>query len=472
MKLSAILKNKLYINVFYYGLGDFIVTACSTFLLIPLYVSQLTTSEYGVLNIINNNTTIFTYIFQFGIISAFSRLYFTFDQAEKKREYINSIIIFHIIYSFLLFLFIYIFSDYIFNILSPSLENVKFQFFSVAISFLCFLPALYYGILRVQSKANKFFALQVTTVVLLLLGIGYFFLENRLNLSNILCAQLFSNVIMFFVASFFLGREFRIPEKYVIPIKNTLKLSLPIFIGYVAYFFTSRYSIIILQKYISLSEVGVYTFAQQIAMIPTFLSVVIGKSIQPYLFSSSIEQLTKKVNSIEHKYKIILIWFTGVVIFFIEDIFNQILPENYFPAINICRFLLLITLIYNITLIENSVLLYHMKNKTLLGITICGSGINLILNNLLVPSLKISGSILAMFIAFSFTCFAQMYCSNLTKTKIAYNSLQLFLVFFLIILFLVLFCNPYIALSSEFKNVYKIMATATLSIILFKSLRK
>ncbi|MCD8177165.1 MAG: oligosaccharide flippase family protein, partial [Tannerellaceae bacterium] len=433
MKLLSVLKNKLFVNIFYYGLGDFIVTACSTFLLIPLYVSQLDTTEYGIFNIINNNTIIFTYIFQFGIISAFSRLYFTFKQREKKREYINSVIVFHLIYSAFLFLTVYLCSNLIFKVLSPSLTNVKFQYFSVIVSFLSFLPALYYGILRVENKASKFFMFQIITVSILLLMISVFFFTKRFNLSNLLIAQLFSGIIMFIIIIFLLGRSFALPGDYIDSIKNTLKLSLPIFIGYIAYFLISRYSIVILQKYITLSEIGIYTFAQQIAMLTTFLSAVIGKAIQPYIFSSSNDQLNQRVNLIEQKYKIFLVWFTCLVIFFIEDIFNLILPDNYLPAIQISRFLLFITLIYNFTLIENSVLLYHMKNKILLLITICGSGINFILNQLLVPHMKISGSIIAMFIAFSFTCLAQIYYSNTTVTKIKYNKAQLLLILSIII---------------------------------------
>lgn len=469
---GALLKNKLFINIIYYGLGDFIVTACSTFLLIPLYVSQLDTSEYGILNIINNNTVILTYIFQFGIISAFSRLYFTFEPTEKKKEYINSIMLFHIVYSVFLFAIIYFFFDFLFQNLSPSIKDVRYRCFSVAISFLSFLPALYYGVLRVEHKASKFFIFQVATVAVLLLIITYFFISYGLNLSNILLSQLFTNGIFFVIVTFLLIRTFKIPRDFIDPIKNTLKLSLPIFIGYIAYFFISRYSVIILQKHISLSEIGVYAFSQQISMLPAFLSAVVGKAIQPYLFSSSSEQLTQRVNSIDNTYKLFLIWFTGLIIFFIEDIFKLILPDSYLPAINVSRLLLFVTLIYNITLVENTILLYHMKNKTLLWITIIGSGINLILNNLLVPYFKISGTIMAMFISFSFICFAQIYYSNSTNTKIEYNKKQLFFIFFLFIIFLSLFCNPDISFLYEYRHLYKIISFITISVMLVKALKK
>ncbi|MFN0290513.1 lipopolysaccharide biosynthesis protein [Pedobacter helvus] len=463
------MKNKLINNIIFYGLGDFLVTAITAFLLLPVYISNLTTDEYGIFNIVNNNTIIFTYIFQFGIISAFSRLLFSYK--DDNESYISSVILFHVISSVVIFTITYLFSDLIFGVLSPSIQKSKYVYIPVLIGFSTFIPNLYYALLRANQKARSFFLFQILTVGLLLGLVFYFIFFSRLSLQNLFISLLVTNLIMLLLISFFFYSKikFRINYSYI---KSTLKLSFPIFLGYIAYFFISRYSIIILQKHITLKELGTYTFAQQIAMVPTLLAAVIGKAVQPYLFSSANDdEFANRSSQADGIYKIFLFWSITGLIFFIEDIFMAILPQNYIASIPLVQSLLAVNLIFNLYFVESSILLYRLKSGLILFITITGSVVNVILCQLLVSKYKIDGAILAMFIAFTITLALQIFFSR-KHILIDYKIKEI--AFFVLVLgvFLFLFNGIKISSLNQFRQLFKILSFGVLTLILFMSLKK
>ena len=445
-------------NILFYGIGDFVVTGVTAFLFIPLYIKYLTVSDYGIFNILNNNTTIFTYVFQFGIISAFSRIYFIKKEQGKDKEYIWSIIHFHLLFSLCLVVIIFFLRHPIFNALSPSVENQKLLLYPVATAFITFLPALYYILLRVQEKAKNFVyyqLLNVTLITTLVLITLFFF---KISLYSILLCFIITNlsiwliVLYKFCSNFFLKVD-------IYDVIETLKFAFPIFISYIAYFFISKYSIIILQKHVSLKEIGMFSLAQQIATIPTLITIAIAKSVQPYLFSSSSsEELKSRAQTFDYNFKLIMIWVVGSLIFSVDIVFNNFLPVSYHPIHDITKYLLLIMLIYNFSIVENSILLYFMKSKTILGITVVGSLLNILLSNLLIVDFSINGVLISMAIAFLINFSLDVYFSN-KHIKLTYKVKTIIPCILIIISYLVIS-------SGNLFSIYKLYSIQ-LSIIYF-----
>lgn len=463
------MKNKLLYNIVFYGLGDFLVTAISAFLLLPIYIKYLSPGEYGIFNIVNNNTIIFTYIFQFGIISAFSRLFFQYK--SNKEKYINSIIFFHIGSSIILFAFSYFFSDIIFGVLSPSIQKSNYKYIAVLIGFSTFIPNLYYALLRIEQKAKTFFLLQVFTSVLLLGMISFFIFFSSLTLQSLFFSILVTNALMLLMTFCFFWRSLSFQLEFVYIIE-TIKLGFPIFIGYIAYFFISRYSVVILQTHIDLKKMGVFTFAQQIAVVPTLISAIVGKAVQPYLFASENDEiLAVRASNVNRVYKLFLFWVVTGLIFFIEDVFKAILPPNYIPSIPIIQQLLAITLIFNLYLVESSILLYKLKSGIILFITLIGSIINILLCQLLVKNFEINGVLTAMLIAFSATYILQIFFSR-RYLKIKYQITEILIFVITLIAFFFLFVEFKVSEFTQYKTLFKIICFIILTIMSIFSLRK
>ena len=458
-----IMKFKLVKNILLYGIGDFIVTGVSAFLLIPLYLKYLSTEEYGIYNILNNNTTLFTYIFQLGIVSAFSRIYFLKKAENTEKKYTFNIMCFHFGYSIILILIYFFFKSFITHNLSPSLSNSKLVYYSPLMAFLSFLPSLYYIYLRIEEKANKFVQYQILTVALvsILLLLSYIFFE--INLLSILISFILSNFIVWFIV--FLNLKFSFSFHVNLKdITETLHFAFPIFISYIAYFFISKYSIIILQKHVSLEEIGQFSLAQQIATIPSLIALAITKAVQPMLFSSnSDDELKLKAQKFDSNFKLILIWIVGSLIFSLDILFSYFLPVSYIPVINTAKYLLLINLVYNFAIVEGTILLFKMKSKIILLITVTGSVINVVLSNLLIQTYLLNGVLISMAIAFSINLCLEIYFSR-KHIKLTYNLKTIMTALVFIGLFIIISSSNLFPVGDIYKTVFAIVSFLILTI--------
>lgn len=465
------MKIKIVKNILLYGIGDFIVTGVSAFLFIPIYLKFLSTEEYGILNILNNNTTLFTYVFQFGIISAFSRIYFIKKAQDLEKEYTWNILCLHFFYSLILIILYFIFEPFILNSLSPSINNSNLVYYSPIMAFLTFIPAMYYVYLRLVEKANKFVLYQILTVTLVSFFILLCYSFYEINLKSIIISFVLSNFLIWVIVVFNLkfSATLKINSKDII---ETLHFALPIFISYIAYFFISKYSIIILQKYVSLEEIGHFSLAQQIASIPSLITIAITKAVQPILFSSnSDDELNLKAQKFDSNFKLILIWIVGSLIFSLDILFYYFFPLSYSTVINTTKYLLLINLLYNFAIVENTILLYKMKSRTILLITICGSVLNVVLSNLLIQAYLLNGVLISMAIAFLVNLCLEIYFSR-EFIKLTYNLKTIIPNLFFIIMFIIISSSYLFPVGDLFKTGFAIVSFLILTIIIGLLLKK
>lgn len=461
--------SKLARNTILYGIGDFVVTATTAFLLIPIYLSHLSLGEYGIFNVVNNNTALLTYIFQFGLISAFSRIYFIKRNKNKHSSYLGNVIIFHFAYSALLLILFSYAGKHLFGIISPSISDKKILFFSIVMAFISFVPSIYYVLLRIEEKVINFVFYQLATVVILLITIFVNIFFFQLNLLSLLYSFILTYGMIWLFVMFKLKSKITLHFD-IIDIKESLKFSFPIFVGYITYFLMSKYSLIILQNHISLKEIGFFSLAQQIAMIPTFISIALGKALQPYIFSSTSDiELKDKCFIVDKFYKIFIIWIVGCLISSADTIIPFFFGKNYDEIIKNIQFLLLVTLLYNFTLIENSILLYKMKGKILLAITISGALVNVVLSNFLITSLSVNGVILSMGVAYFITFLLESYFS---KRFINYNydSLKILTSIGAILFYLIM--KYFLEVQLILLIVCKIFVLVTLTFLLISSLKE
>ena len=133
--------------------------------------------------------------------------------------------------------------------------------------------------------------------------------------------------------------------------------------------------------------------------------------------------------------------------------------------------MLLVNLVYNFALVENSVLLYKLKSKIISMITIVGSVFNILLSNYLVVNYNVNGVILAMLLAFSLTFFLESYFSR-RYIKYKYNLKEIFLGLSVIMVYLILSMLGWDAIYYFPMLIYKFVGIKILSVLLYFSVKK
>lgn len=382
----------LLVNIATYAGGDFLVLAVGGFLLIPLYTRHLSPSDYGVFVATRTNSEIFTYIVQLGIVSAISRVYFIFKATGQHRKYISSILIFSLASTAILLIGFGLTGKFLWKQLSPNVPAMPYMWFALGIAFSSYVPAIYFIILRVEERARAFVITQVASAVLLVAFALFWVLEMKMGLKGVLWALTLNGLISWIGCLILLVRKLEWGFEWE-HLRISLKFGMPLLIGYLAYFFINRFGIVFLQRHVSLAEVGLFGFAQQLAMAVSLVSVAFGKSFQPMIFATEESEIGNTISRLSRIYLVFMVCVGAIVATFASEILRVIAPRAYAHAYYIFVLLLVSNTINTLHLISDSVILYRHRPALSMVVSISGSAATVLANMWLVPKFGVNGAI-------------------------------------------------------------------------------
>jgi O-antigen/teichoic acid export membrane protein len=332
--------------------------------------------------------------------------------------------------------------------LAPQVSINPYLWIVFALAFLDFIPALYNIWFRVEEKSVPFIISQVINVFLLILFVIVFMVYLKKGLSGALTALILNNAILWLLfAGLFLFKIKKISFHKEF-ISKTLEVALPIFFGYVAYFIVNKFSVIILQRYVDMETIAVFSFAQQVAMIVVMIFTAIVKAAQPMIYSAKKSDLPDISTKISFQYRIALVVACALLILFLREIIMVLAPENYISSIFVCYALICANLVYIFTYVEGSILIYYYKPNDNLKALLVGAGLNIILTILLVPLWGIYGAAFALLISSGVFSLLTFYFS---RNYCKYYQNKFALLLFLVIISAIIFTS--IIAGQYFQNV-------------------
>ena len=236
-------------------------------------------------------------------------------------------------------------------------------------------------------------------VATVLVGVAYFVLvDRRLGLPGLMAALFASAAVGALALPLALrgGIRLQIVTEHI---RHSLRYALPIVSGLLAYFVLNRISILILQRYVPVTELALYGLAQQIALIVTVAGVAFGKAIQPVLFAAAIDRLPMLLRNTMTIYVIALSVVTSLILLFGFEIITIISPEIYRTAHPIMLILVTATFAYALTLASDTAVLCFRKPGASAAITAGGAALSAVLSLLLIPRAGLVGGAGALLIA-------------------------------------------------------------------------
>lgn len=414
---------KLLSTTVLYGFGDVIVLAVSSFLLMPLYTRELSQMDYGIYLITKTNTDILTYLLHFGLISTVGRLYFEYKKKNEHYQYLSSVLLFYLLVASLVTVALYFGGDLFWAQLSPNIPVYPYLWFCVAVAGFGFFNAFTGIWLRVEGKVSTFVTVQIASALLLLTLVIYNLALRHNGLYGILYSLVISAACTALVLPTLLWKRFslRIRKEHII---ESLHYSLPIMVGYFAYFILNKISIIFLQRYVSVEQIAIFGLGQQLAMIVTLASNAFAKSLQPMIFASEPGDLRGYVDKSGRLYLLLMSCLVNLAILFASEILRAAAPAKYSGGFIIFVILLLANFFYSASFIYDTILLYFKYPKTSVIVTIAGAAISLGLNLILVPRYLIYGAAFSTLISFTAVIGIGFYVS---RKLVAHSGLKLML---------------------------------------------
>ena len=306
------MKNIIFKGTLAFSLGQ-ISAKLISFILIPVYTRFLTTEEYGILGYLLVISSILSAILGLGISEYQTRELAEIGNDEDKRKKFLFSINFLITGITILFAFLLqIIGNHLvelFNLKIPFFPYFTIIIWTIPFQILNQINISYYLGVKEYGKCAK----------------RQFILFSLINFSSIILVcifrlgvigkiiGIFSGNLLYFLFFFnFYISNLKIPALKIFKYYsiNAMIFGIPMVIHQIAMMIHTSIDRIILERFVSLSQLGLYSFAYQIGMLLQTITLSVNRSIQPYFYEimKNNDEISKK----KHILSIFKIWYVMI----------------------------------------------------------------------------------------------------------------------------------------------------------------
>ena len=365
-----------------------------SFFFLPIYTAILTTSEYGVFDLISTTVTLLMPIFT--LIISESILRFSLDKDISKSEVFTIGLLVNIVGFLLLFLL----SPLV--LLVPNLKSYYWFIILYYFSYSFGLSIQYFArginkvnVVTIGGVLSTFLAVTLNVLFLVVFRWGLIGYLSAAIISNIV-----SSIVVFLLArmSKFVSLKKQINKKLM---RDMLKYSIPMIPNSISWWISNsidRYFVII---FCGIAQNGIYSVAYK---IPTLLSVASGifidawrlSAVDSYNDNSSIEQYSK----IYSNYVSFTMICATIIILFNKFIAKVLYSNEFFQAWFYVPVLVLAVMFSGFANYVGTIYTSAKKTNILFYSSLLAACVNLVLNYLLIPHYGLMGASIATLVSY------------------------------------------------------------------------
>lgn len=378
--------HRLIRNTTIYALGDIIPKALG-FLILPVLATYLTPAQNGIAGYV---TTVNTFLSIVGLLSLntyFLVHYFRLPDEQARRGLLGNLSIFILIVNVVLALVMFGLGRWFFGALQSEIAffpyialGVGSAFFS---SFLVMPAALY----RLRENPLPLTllnigrsAVQVGLSVLLIV-------RYDMGALGVLWANFAAMAVFALIFAAITAREAVLRFSWR-EVRAALRFSLPLLPGSLAYALIQISDRILIERYVSLSDLGIYNMAANMALLLNIVSYGAYRAFEPHFFrefgSDGFERMFKKVRN---AFLVLLLVMVLGVSLFTRELFELIANPSYGRVYFYVPLIMTGVLFSSMSMIYNTIVTARGRTKITSLITIVGGCVSVGLNILLLPIL-------------------------------------------------------------------------------------
>ena len=420
-----------------YGFGN-ILSRIVSFILIPVYTHYLTTSQYGTLELLELTTYIAGMFLALGISQSVMRFYYDSEELKKRHEVVSTALISIWVIALFSMSWFILFSPGISILVFKSLDNAglfRLIFVSFAFSLANEIPLSF---VRAQQKSLLFTVISVSKLTLTV-GLNILFIVGfKWGIRGIILSGLITNGINSIFLTAYTINQTGIYFSWA-KLKEMINYGFPYIPGGLGMFVLNFVDRFFLQRFASLSEVGIYSLGYKFGMLINPLVIDPFFSIwRPKMF-----ELEKRENA-KDIYSVMLTYFLFVEIFLalgisvlIKDILIIISDPAYHSAYKVVPLILMSYILWGGYFHVQVGILLKKKTKNIAYIVTVSALSNLAMNYLLIPRIGMWGAALATLASFAIM-FILNYLISIRIYYVKYEFLRIVKLFGLaVVLYLV-----------------------------------
>jgi len=382
-------------NTIVFFIGSF-TSKILVFLLLPLYTSVLTTSEYAISDLMSTSVNLLNIVLTLMMSEAVLR--FSIENRYKKSEVLSVGIIFIVVSSIIFGFGVLVISKL--NIIEI-FEGYWIKFFLLYLTYSA--NNLFAGFIRGIEKV-KLIAITgvIGTIVTVVLNI-VLLVVFKYGINGYITSMIVSNFVICLIYIFF-GKIYKYVDIKSLNknlIFEMVRYSAPIVITQVAWWINSAIDRYMVTWLMGTSETGLLSAAHR---IPSILTVFTGifmqawklSAIKEYESESSQMFFSKMLNT----YNALLVVAGGFVIAFIKPISGLIFKGDFASAWYLVSPFILAFIINGVSAFLGTFYIASKDTKSLMKSTLIGATINIILNYILIKKVGTIGAGIATAISY------------------------------------------------------------------------
>jgi len=421
---------------FIYGMGT-LLSKIVGFLLIPLYTRYLTTSDYGVLELLDLTSTIVSIFISMRIGSAVIRFYYDSADELEQKKVVSTAYMATFVSALLVILFSQIFSIRLSSLIFDT--NVydkyfKLVFMATALSLISSVPEAY---LMARKQSIFYTIISLMTLSSYLIFNIYFIVFLKMGILGILYSSVITKIFNSSVLSFYCITKNSLFFSFT-KFKSMLKFSLPLIPANVGTFILNYADRFILQKLATTAEVGIYALGYKFGyMLPVLVMGPINMIWVPQMFELASKSDKKTIEKMFTYIMLILIFCGLGLILFTKDAIRIMATPPFYPAYKVVSFVVLGYIFRGMaSFFWDGIMI--AKKTIYIGISVFISALsNILLNILLIPQFRAMGAAYSTAISF-FIMFVLIFyfCQRVYSIKCEWGRISKIAVVSLFIFFL------------------------------------
>ncbi len=385
-----------------YTAGDMLNRAFAL-ILIPLYTAYLTPADYGILSITSTIGAVFAILSMQSLETGLTRFHFDHSDEASRRRY-HGLVWLLMVASALTFallvgtvgqpLLAWLFPDVPYL---PYIRIVVWTTFTTNISFL-----LLRALLRTQERPAIY---SILNIVVFLVNTGfvvYFVVGLRAGALGNLQGRLLAAMLLAIPVILVYFRSARLHWSTQ-EAKSTLAFSIPLVPHLLSLWVLSVSDRVVLQRFVPLADVGIYSLGYQIASILQLLAFSAANAWSPYFFKTADKPDAPRMLSRFSSYYILVIIFLGTGIAALAQDALLVMASNpaYHAAYRVVPWVVMGFVMRGFYFLFVTALYYKKQVRLLPLVTIGAGSLNVVLNVLTVPQFGYIAAAVNTFIAYA-----------------------------------------------------------------------
>lgn len=368
-----------------YGLGNLLIQGAK-FLLLPLYTQFLSPADYGILSVVMAYESVLTILTKLGLDSTITRFHYDFRDEKERRRYYGSIWVFLTGFTLGIVLLLNWKGQILFDLIFRDIPFYPYGQLATWLSFITTASVIPLVLFRVREQAPYYilstfgrFILTTTLIIFFVTGLGQ-------KAEGSLRGQLIGEALLFIPFTLVAWRSLHISFDWK-QVKASLAFGLPIVPHQLSGWALSMSDRLILNRFVSLEQQGLYALGYRFGMFLDVLLQSINLAWAPmfYRMASSEKEAPQMIAKITTYYWCVILFLGLGISSLSKDVIRIMAKPAYYPAHQIVTIVVIGFLIHGLYFMVVNQLFYAKETKQLPIYTLISAGTNIGLNLVTVP---------------------------------------------------------------------------------------